>query len=82
MFHVLQVDRLGWGFVVLGSGLVMLIVDVHKDPRRFQDAFMRTLVIICVAAGSLMIVNETIGHLGLFDEQPMPSVSSLFQSVV
>ncbi len=74
MIDICVIDKLAVGFVVLGTGIVMLMLDMHHDPRRRVDGFIRSLVIMCVAIGILVISNEIILHTFLFDEQPAPSL--------
>lgn len=82
MIHIPFVDRLGWGFMILGSGLVMLIVDIHKRPRRGVDTLMRSFVIMCVAVGFVVILHEILSHAALFDEKEAPSLLIMSQSMV
>jgi hypothetical protein len=67
---------------MLGSGIMMLILDMHRNPSHSLDAFLRSLVIICVSVGLFVIMNETLSHVGLFDEQAEPSLLAMSRSMV
>lgn len=75
------IDHLGWGFILLGSGLVTLILELRADPPRGVDAFMRSFVIMCLAIGMFIITNETLLHIGLLDESAEPSLLAMSRSM-
>ena len=80
--QMLLVDTLGWGFVALAIGLVMIVIDLHTDPHCDADTFIRLLVIVCVSSGILVVTVAEIPHMALFDEPASPSILRQSQSVV